>query len=162
ETGVAVPAERWLDAGERTTPPFFTVRFRTRFFVAEMPRGARLPDVPPSPGEIEEIAFASPRRTLAVWAAGRSSVPPPLLPLLRASAGPPPDTIEELAERVATVNAIEQPNPRIEFVPGIWAVPVRTRTLPPASCTNVWMPGGRRFVVVDPGSADRAEIERVV
>src|SRR5262249_58598408 len=79
ETGVAVPAERWLDAGERTTPPFFTVRFRTRFFVAEMPRGARLPDVPPSPGEIEEIAFASPRRTLAVWAAGRSSVPPPLL-----------------------------------------------------------------------------------
>src|SRR5262249_45336328 len=53
ETGVAVPAERWLDAGERTTPPFFTVRFRPRFFVAEMPRGARLPDVPPSPGAVE-------------------------------------------------------------------------------------------------------------
>jgi glyoxylase-like metal-dependent hydrolase (beta-lactamase superfamily II) len=34
--------------------------------------------------------------------------------------------------------------------------------MPPASHTNVWMPGGRRFVVIDPGSDEEDEIVRLL
>lgn len=159
ETGVAVPPEAWLDAGERTTPPFFNVRFRTRFLVAEMPPGAVLPAAPPQPGEIEALGFHRPEDVVAAWQDGTTAVPPPLLPILRALIASPPISVETLAATVSLVNAEEQPHPRIEFVPGIWAIPLRTRTLPPASCTNVWMPGGNRFVVIDPGADDPAELE---
>ena len=162
ETGLTIPPEAWIDAGERTTPPFFHVRFRTRFFVAELPADVSLPAEVPQPEEIETLAFASPARTLEDWEAGRCLVPPPLLPIFRAIVASAPALVTALAEVVAAVNADEQPNPRIEFVPGIWGIPLRTRTLPPASCTNVWMPGGRRFVVIDPGSTEREEIDRLL
>jgi glyoxylase-like metal-dependent hydrolase (beta-lactamase superfamily II) len=40
-------------------------------------------------------------------------------------------------------------------------LPVRTATLPPATHTNVWMPGGRRFVIIDPGSGEEEENRRL-
>jgi glyoxylase-like metal-dependent hydrolase (beta-lactamase superfamily II)/8-oxo-dGTP pyrophosphatase MutT (NUDIX family) len=162
ESGLAITEADWIDAGERTTPPFFHVRFRTRFFVAELPRGVSLPATVPQPEEIETLAFVSPARALADWEAGRTLVPPPLLPIFRAVIGAAPASVASLAAVVAAVNADEQPNPRIEFVPGIWGLPLRTRTLPPASCTNVWMPGGRRFVVIDPGSTESEEQDRLL
>jgi glyoxylase-like metal-dependent hydrolase (beta-lactamase superfamily II) len=67
-----------------------------------------------------------------------------------------------VAEAILTINVEEDPQPRIEFAPGVWALPLRTRTLPPASCTNVWMPGGDRFVVIDPGSTDAEENDRLL
>jgi ribonuclease/clavin/mitogillin len=162
ESGLAIAEDGWIDAGERTTPPFFHVRFRTRFFVAELPRGVSLPAAVPQPEEIETLAFVSPARALEDWEAGLTLVPPPLLPIFRAIIRQAPSTAGSLAAVVAAVNADEQPNPRIEFVPGIWGLPLRTRTLPPASCTNVWMPGGRRFVAIDPGSTERDEQDRLV
>lgn len=162
ETGLAIPAESWLDAGERTTPPLFSVRYRTRFFVAELPQGASLPASPPAPQEIETLEFSSPGRILADWESRRALVPPPLLPIFRAVVQAPAAGIADLAARVAAVNRAEDANPRIEFVPGIWALPLRTRTLPPAACTNAWLPGGRRFVVVDPGSSERSEVDRLL
>jgi glyoxylase-like metal-dependent hydrolase (beta-lactamase superfamily II)/8-oxo-dGTP pyrophosphatase MutT (NUDIX family) len=162
ESGLTIDPVDFLDAGERTTPPFFAVRFRTRFFVADVPPETRLPDRPPSPEEIESLAFASPEGTLTDWEEGRALVPPPLLPILRTMIALRPRRLEDLATAIASVNAEEDPNPRIEFVPGVWALPLRTRTLPPASCTNAWMPGGKRFVVVDPGSGERGEIARLV
>src|SRR5262245_60100835 len=162
ETGIAIAVEAWLDAGERTTPPFFTVRFRTRFLVAELPDGAALPGVPPAPGEIEELGFHRPGEILAAWQEGSATVPPPLVTILRALVAKPPISIAAMAATVHQVNTVEQGSPRIEFVPGIWSLPRRTRTLPPASCTNVWMPGGNRFVVVDPGSEDTAELKALL
>jgi glyoxylase-like metal-dependent hydrolase (beta-lactamase superfamily II) len=66
------------------------------------------------------------------------------------------------AEAILAINVEEDPQPRIEFTPGVWALPLRTRTLPPASCTNVWMPGGDRFVVIDPGSTEAEENDRLL
>jgi glyoxylase-like metal-dependent hydrolase (beta-lactamase superfamily II) len=103
----------------------------------------------------------SPRALLDAWARDDARIPPPLLPILRALATSPPATLEALAAAVASINAEEDPLPRIEFVPGIWVLPVRSPTLPPATHTNVWMSGGGRFVVVDPGTADPAEQQRI-
>jgi glyoxylase-like metal-dependent hydrolase (beta-lactamase superfamily II)/8-oxo-dGTP pyrophosphatase MutT (NUDIX family) len=160
ETGIVIPPALWRAAGERTTPPIYPKRFRTLFFVAEVDDDARLPAAVPSPEEIETLTFADPRTVLADWESGNGLVPPPLLPILRAMAKEPP--VEALAARIAAVNAEEDASPRIEFIPGAWVLPVRTRTLPPASCTNVWMPGGRRFIVMDPGSDEPGENARLL
>ena len=157
ETGLLVPPEAWRDLGERITPPLFPVRFRTRFFLAELPLEGE-PPPPPSPEEIEVLAFHAPRQVLDDWRAGRVLVPPPVLPLLRALAQAPADAAR-LAERLREVNAGEARAPRIEFVPDVWMLPLRTRTLPPATHTNAWMPGGTRFVVLDPGTPEPEELD---
>jgi len=162
ETGLSIAPAAWHAAGLRTTPPIFPVRFRTIFFVAELPDGAAIPDALPSPDELESLSFEAPRSVLTAWESGRALVPPPLLPILRLLAERPEDGLAELAAAIAAINAVEEPTPRIEFVPGTWMFPVRTRTLPPASCTNVWMPGGRRFLVIDPGSDDPEENARLL
>ena len=162
EAGLHIPASAWRDAGERTTPPLFPLRFRTRFFVASLPEGAELPSALPSPEEIDSLAFADPRDVLEAWAFGRALVPPPILPILRLMTAEGALDASGLAVRIAAVNAAEDAHPRIEFLPGVWVLPVKTRTLPPASCTNVWMPGGRRFLVIDPGSAAPDENARLL
>jgi glyoxylase-like metal-dependent hydrolase (beta-lactamase superfamily II)/8-oxo-dGTP pyrophosphatase MutT (NUDIX family) len=162
ETGLDIPATAWRAAGERTTPPLYPVRFRTLFFVAEIAEGVALPAAPPAPDEIESLAFADPRAVLADWESGSSLVPPPLLPILRRMQLVTPGDVPALAAGIAEVNADEDSRPRIEFLHGFWVFPVRTRTLPPASCTNVWMPGGRRFVVIDPGSGEPGENARLL
>ncbi|HKQ60990.1 MAG TPA: MBL fold metallo-hydrolase [Candidatus Polarisedimenticolaceae bacterium] len=160
ETGLALPEQAWLAAGERTTPALFPQRFRTLFFVAELPPGAALAAAPPSP-EIEALRFAEPAEVLVEWSAGRARVPPPVLPLLRALRAADADLVATAAA-LAAANAEEDAAPRIEFDPDVWMLPVRTATLPPASHTNVWMPGGERFAVIDPGSDDAAELERLL
>src|SRR5262245_3862852 len=161
ETGLAIPEAAWHAAGERTTPPIFPVRFRTRFFVGSA-AASNLPPATPQPEEIETLSFEKPKVVLEDWAAGRALVPPPLLPILRLLLTVTDVDLTRLAARIATINTAEDRLPRIEFSPAGWVLPVRSRTLPPASCTNVWIPGGRRSVVIDPGSAEDAEHERLL
>jgi len=161
ETGIDVPVERWVDAGERVTPPMFPMRFRTSFFVAEMPSLA-LPAQLPSPEEIEALRIERPGRVLADWAGGDTQVPPPVLPILRALAEADGRSLAEVASAIAAANALEQHAPRMEFCPDIWVVPLRAATLPPATHTNAWLPGGRAFVIVDPGSTEAAETRRLL
>ena len=161
ETGLAIPESSWHDAGERTTPPMFPIRYRTWFFVAELPEGAALPASPPQPEEVDHLFFSGAAQVLDDWNRGKELVPPPLLPILRVLAASPSDTAAQFAARVRAFNTEEDELPRIEFVPGTWVLPVRTATLPPATHTNVWMPGGSRFVLVDPGSSDPTEIDRL-
>ena len=160
ETGIEVPVERWIDAGERVTPPMFPVRFRTRFFLAELHDFA-LPTRPPSPGEIEALEVERPVRVLEAWARGETKLPPPVLPILRVLAEMDGRAGDELAAAIAAANAGEERAPRMEFSPDIWVVPLRTATLPPATHTNAWLPGGRAFAIVDPGSTDPVETRRL-
>lgn len=162
ETGVRVDVAAWRAAGVRTTPPMFPLRFHTRFFVAEVSAETDLPAVPPSPGEIEQVSFERAESVLERWAKGECRIPPPALPMFRVLARSDETPIEELADRIAVANAQEQRAPRIEFAPGTWMLPVRTATLPPATHTNVWMPGGRRFVIIDPGAVDGEENRRLI
>jgi len=161
ETGVDIASDRWRAAGARITPTMFPLRFDARFFVAEAPQGMTLPESLPSPEEIESLDFFHPAGVVERWASGRALVPPPVVPLLRAL-GEPHDDVDALVARMHEVNAGEERHPRIEFVPGIWTLPVATRTLPPATHTNAWMPGLGSFAILDPGSDDEGEIERLL
>jgi glyoxylase-like metal-dependent hydrolase (beta-lactamase superfamily II)/stress-induced morphogen/8-oxo-dGTP pyrophosphatase MutT (NUDIX family) len=162
ETGLEVPPELWVDAGERITPPIYPVRFRNRFFLAGLPRGVDPRSLAPASGENERLELSAPGEVLEAWARGEVQVPPPVLPILRALAASGAGPVPAAARAVAAANALEERAPRIEFAPDVWMLPVRTATLPPATHTNVWMPGLGRFVVVDPGSDDTAEIERLL
>ena len=161
EVGLDVPADRWIEAGERTTPPMFPVRFRTRFFVTRLSDEAATNPAPASV-ENESLRLAPAAVFLDEWARGSARLPPPIVPILRALAGARASSLNEVGERVAEANAEEERAPRIEFAPDVWMLPVRTRTLPPATHTNVWLPGGRRFVIVDPGSSNTAELDRLL
>jgi len=159
ETGIEIPDGQWTAAGERTTPPMFPVRFRTLFFVAWLPRSVE--EVAPANAENERLSFSRPRDVLIEWREGRVKLPPPVLAILRDLAETATERLDEIATQIAATNAIEERAPRIEFAPDLWVLPVHTPTLPPATHTNVWMPGGRRFVVIDPGSDDDVELQRL-
>ena len=161
ETGLELPPARWIDAGRRITPPMFPVRFDNLFFVAEAPSDWQPPTESPSPEEVESIAFHDPRTVLDDWAGGRARLPPPSLPLLRTLADSAGCELAELARRLEQSNALEERAPRIEFLPDVWMVPLSTATLPPATHTNVWIPGGARFVIIDHGATEEAEHERL-
>lgn len=162
EAGLTVPAGDWAAAGERITPALFPMRFLTRFFVVRLADELAAGEPVPASPENEQLLWATPRAALEQWQSGESRVPPPVLPILRALDSPATRAPEELATRVAETNSVEQRAPRIEFVPDVWMLPVKTATLPPATHTNVWMPGGRKFVVIDPGSAEAEEHVRLL
>ena len=162
EAGLELPPGDWLPAGKRTTPAMFPVRFHNRFFLTGAPDGWLPPVTSPAPNEIESLHLYGAGEALEEWAAGNLAMPPPVLPILRVLSSARTMPLTELARKIAETNAQEQRAPRIEFLPDVWMLPQRTATLPPASHTNTWMPGGRRFVIVDPGSTEQAETRRLI
>jgi len=161
ETGIAIDPSDWVAAGVRTTPSMFPVRFHTRFFVTAV-EGLKVPESLPSPDEIEELRLLPVAVALREWESGEAKIPPPVLPILRAIADAGAADLEALAGRILEANDLEQRSPRIEFWTDHWMLPVRTATLPPATHTNVWIPGGRRFAVIDPGSTEEDENRRLL
>jgi glyoxylase-like metal-dependent hydrolase (beta-lactamase superfamily II)/8-oxo-dGTP pyrophosphatase MutT (NUDIX family) len=162
ETGIDLPEAGWIEAGERITPPLFPMRFRTRFFVAPLPEAASTAELAPASGENEELRLVRPDAVLREWEGGAVKLPPPIVPILRTLVDTAGRPLDEVARRLAATNLQEERAPRVEFAPNVWMLPVRTQTLPPASHTNVWMPGGRSFVIVDPGSEDEDEIAQLL
>jgi glyoxylase-like metal-dependent hydrolase (beta-lactamase superfamily II)/ADP-ribose pyrophosphatase YjhB (NUDIX family) len=162
ETGIDLPEADWIEAGERITPPLFPMRFRTRFFVAPLPDRPSATDLAPTSGENEELRLVLPDAVLGEWEEGAVKLPPPIVPILRSLVDAAGRPLDEVARRLVAVNLQEERAPRVEFAPNVWMLPVRTATLPPASHTNVWLPGGRRFAIIDPGSGDEDEIARLL
>ncbi|MCP3977997.1 MAG: BolA/IbaG family iron-sulfur metabolism protein [bacterium] len=159
ETGLNVPVGDWVEAGQRTTPPMFPMRFRNHFFVTA---ASAEPAPEPATGEFEQLSYVRPRQALADWVGGACRLPPPVLPILRALAECESVEPAEVAASILRANAVEDRAPRIEFTPGLWVVPLRSATLPPATHTNVWLPGDTQFAIVDPGSDEPAEVDRLV
>lgn len=139
-------------AGRWVTPPFSRMRFNTMFFLAEL-EGAPAPDV--WPGELESGEWIEPARALRLWDEDRVALAMPSLHAIQvASAG-----VADLAARLRGVpEASGVPSRHVILHPGIVMVPLRTETLLPATHTNAVVVGDREAVVIDPGTADAADL----
>lgn len=158
ELGATPDASRLVFAGRWLTPPFGPVRFDNRFFLVEWPRSAAVqPEV--VPGELAGGEWVEPGEAVERWRRGEVLAAPPVLHILRvlAEAGPRAG----LPRLVDPAEANLGPFRRIELRPGIVLFPLRTATLPPAAHTNALLLGHGEMALVDPGSADPGEIDRL-
>ena len=159
ETGLQVGrADRLVFAGRWLTPPLGPLRFDNRFFLLEWPA-----EEPAQPrvvaGELVAGEWIAPRAALDRWASGEVLAAPPILHLLRVLAEEGPERGLPRLRDPGETNL--GPHRRIEFRPGVFVFPLATRTLPPATHTNCYLVGNEERVLIDPGAADAAEIDRL-
>ena len=158
DLGCVADASRLVYAGRWLTPPFAPLRFDNRFFLLQWPAGEAVqPEV--LPGELEAGAWVEPAAAWQSWHLGDVLAAPPILHLLQVLGEDGPDA--GLPRLRHPVEADLGPMLRVELRPGVLMFPLATRTLPPALTTNAYLLGFGDAVLVDPGAADAAEIERL-
>lgn len=145
-------------AGRWMTPAFLPVRFDARFFLVERPAG-QAAEV--WPGELSEGEWISPDAALARWRAGTALLHPPNHHALAVMSGfrDFESARQALSSSPYCVDFVAA---RIEFQQGVKLVPLRALTLPPATHTNAYVLGTTELIVVDPGSVDDVETDRLV
>ncbi|MBK8810072.1 MAG: MBL fold metallo-hydrolase [Acidobacteria bacterium] len=178
--GLWIDAADFIYTGFWTTPQFSPVRFKTRFFIAQCP-----PKQTPyaAISELENIEFIAAVAALKQWERSEVLISPPVLISLKALAG----NGETQSEKQDSEDRIEDGNPRfsttlrirgeellekssacggnIEFIelnPRLVCIPLRTKTLPPATHTNCFVVGKREFVVIDAASPYEEEQSKLL
>lgn len=158
EKSLTLHADDFHPAGRWVTPTFSPRRFDARFFLVEaMPHHV----ASVWKGELVDGEWIRPTAALARWQAGTALLHPPNLHALRVleTFTDVPDALKRLIDQPDCVEWISE---RIEMQRGITLLPLVTPTLPPATHTNCYVLGTGEFLVVDPGSPDEAEIDRLV
>lgn len=155
--GVTLDASALTYAGRWVTPPFSTIRFDARFFLLEWPQ-----DLPVQPevwnGELDQGEWIVVAEALQRWRRSEVLIPQPVLHIMRVLHEDGP----EKGLRRLLPGDEQGPSPdRVEFRREISAVPQRTATLPPATHTSAYLIGRREVIIVDPGSADPEELDRL-
>jgi ribonuclease/clavin/mitogillin len=171
--GLTLHAQDFAAAGRWVTPDSLPVRFDTRFFLVQAPRGQQ---AEVWPGELTEGQWIRPAAALARWDAGSALLHPPGLHLLRCLAR----GAEALADRSRGEGGLgasdwaglldellrrprDEPSgdEEQEFQRGVRLFPLRTPTLPPATHTTAYVLGTGELLVVDPGAEDPSELDRL-
>ncbi|MGE3174719.1 MAG: MBL fold metallo-hydrolase [Planctomycetota bacterium] len=151
------------------TPPFAPVRFDTVFLhapLAECTHGTATggdgpqPDV--WPGELVGGRFWRPADAISAWRRGEILLVPPVTILcehLAAAAD-----FEDFARAIAATTDDYRRGRlhQVRFSPGVVLAPLRTPTLPPATTTNCYVVGRDELWVIDPGSPEPGEQERLL
>ena len=154
---------RYTPIGHWVSPPWYASRFATDFVHVDIP-----------PWDFEALGLASlgayvvgeemiagqwvdPAQAYEAMMQGEIAVSAPNAALMRAFARGPRPTQEH------PLNQGDCPEPTQAIqARGALRVPLKSPTLAPATHTNCYvLDGGESFVVVDPGSAQRAELERL-
>lgn len=139
------PAGRWV------TPDYAPIRFDTLFFLADVPAVAEpLVDA----RELEWAGFLTPAEVLERHRRQEVLLPRPTQRQLEVLAAGG-DVNAEL------IRVSKDDEGDFEAMHGIWQLPLRTPTLPPATHTNCYVVGVQRAVIVDPATYDDHEREKL-
>lgn len=142
-----------------TTPAFAARRYRALYAHANCPPTAH-PRV--QLGELVEGRFVRPRDVWRAWHRGEMRLVPPLVFLLDHLARPGATLVEALAAARDRGDAVDRGALHVVSPsPGVLVAPLATPTLPPATTTNCYLIGRERTYVVDPGTWDEAERDRL-
>ena len=147
------------------TPAFAPVRYDTEFLHVPIERctmGTKgtAPDI--WPGELTEGRWWKPESLLESWRKGEVLLVPPLVILCEhlAAAADFEAFCSDIA--VTTDNFAKGHLHRVRFTPGIVLAPLQTPTLPPATTTNCYLVGNEQLWIVDPGSPEPEEQQRLL
>ena len=140
-----------------TTPPFFPVRFDTRFMLAHCPEHET-----PAVDNYELVAgrFVRPQEVVDAWDRGEMEIAPPVLFLLRLMTMGDLDAFLDRS-RYETERLAQGGLHPVYFSPGIFVAPLATPTLPPATTTNTLIAGADTLYVIDPATPDQGEQQRL-
>lgn len=161
-TARARPAGRWI------TPAHSPIRYDTRFFLVEAERAERWPEEPTLIGhELDRVAWWRPSAALAAWGRAEHLIGPPVLVALRALArceGDADPDLDQAARLIASARGADgRPSQRWEVVPGVFLMPFRTPTLPPATHTNAYVLGSTDgAILVEPATPYDDEQDRMI
>jgi ribonuclease/clavin/mitogillin len=159
ELQVTPSAAELVYGGRWMTPPLGPLRFDNRFFLLEWPRQrAQQPEI--LVGELVSGEWVSPAAALEGWSRGGTMAAPPILHVLRvlAKEGPEAGLSRLWDAQEANLGSLRH----VEFRPGIVLFPLATPTLPPATHTNCYLVGFEDSVLVDPGTPDVEEQDRLL
>jgi endoribonuclease LACTB2 len=158
QRGLTLVAEDFVAAGRWITPPYVPGGFDCRFFLVES-EPAHLAQV--WKGELASGEWIAPREALARWESGTALLHPPNLHALQVMSRftDVPSAARALATAPFLTDFVAE---RIEFQRGVMLYALETPTLPPATHTNCYLLGTGECVVIDPGSPDDEELDRLV
>ncbi len=172
--GLWIDAEDFFYTGFWTTPEFSPIRFKTRFFIAVCP-AKQTPY--PAMTELVSTEFITPENALKKWTNAEVLISPPVLISLKEFTGmdrinrdksekhfsknpfhPCKFSLSECSENLFQKSKnLDGKIDYIDLNPHITVFPLRTETLPPATHTNCFIVGRKKFVVIDAASRDEAE-----
>lgn len=151
---LSLHADDFREAGRWLTPPYLQTRFDARFFLVEAPAEQQ---ASVWPGELASGEWIRPTEALHRWEAGSALLHPPNLHALQVMARD--GSVDELRSPRWCDGFVAR---HLEFQRGVHVVPLETLTLPPATHTNAYVLGTGDLVLVDPGSADAPECDRLI
>ena len=160
--GLSIDAEDFHYSGFWTTPVFSPIRFKTHFFLARCPAKQQ----PYSAiGEMVDVDFIDPAEAMERWRRSEVLMSPPVLIALKTLASLGGVTDEPAAHPARTLREVSAvTNGEIHYVeinPHSFIIPLRTKTLPPATHTNCFIIGRKEFIVVDAASLEEGEQNRL-
>jgi endoribonuclease LACTB2 len=140
------------------TPDSSRQRFSLELFLMKAPEEQALMQLS---DELSALTFVAAQEALSKWRTGSALLHPPALHVIRSFAEG--GSIDEVLLRLRALPRMTFDVAHdIEFQQGIRVFPLSTLTLPPATHTNCYVLGNGEMLVVDVGSNDTFEIERLL
>jgi endoribonuclease LACTB2 len=137
-----VPMGRWV------TPPYTPMRFDAMYYAVAAPPGQ---EAVVWPGELTRCEWVRPRDAVARHHKGELFITYPVMETLRRIVDCDDDVLAAAGQMTAK-GYVSYPHAGGEMIAGVYMVPGRTPTLPPATHTNTFVLGGADLVVVDPAT----------
>lgn len=158
QRGLVLHADDFVPSGRWITPPYLPRGFDARFFLVEAPANQ---SAIIWKGELTAGEWIAPKDALKRWENAKALLHPPNLHALQVMSAftDVATASKQLASAPHVTNFIAE---RIEFQRGIMLFPLLTPTLPPATHTNCYLLGTKELLVVDPGSPDDEEVDRLI